>query len=574
MDSDYITSDVNQAVDDISYEGPQLSRSERLEAAYNEWISESNIKSQRKIARQYGLSSSTLNDRIKGANSWAERAQKLQRIWPEEEAVMVKTIERLQSWGWPARVQHVRFMAEQLLIARGDKNPLGLNWVHKFMARHKHLVSKFVPPLDKDRAMAQSPAILKEWFDLFQRYRTLYKVKNDNIYNMDEKGFLQGVIAKLRPLDVGVFAPLSTAYKNSLHESTRYGAGYAIDKVDFLELLKPAREKGMTMSNIQGAYTKAGLEPFNPGPILYEYRDRGNPALSIEPPKSHYSITFTTPSPPDSPVEATITCISPNGDVRNVVMTPHNSLQVKKLLEQALDMPEDAGRIAQKVGKSALHAFASATLMVGQTAQLMTLVSKKESKKKRRKGAVQGARVLNQEVLDERRLDWDWDSACRQLGDIHLNVFGLTRKKTHEERVARREAAKGKQLAKSKVTASPTKKQSVAAASPAKRGDLTTTSAEEIAEETAEETPTGGGNAEGISTAEEDSTTANNEPVVRSTKRSGVSTKRKRKKLLMGLPIRVSNQDLERGRWRRKESDLIGQPLGQGQRKRRPPTRI
>ena len=69
-------------------------------------------------------------------------------------------------------------MVEQLLVARGDRNSFdkynsllfssvfnvstGLNWVHKFMARHKHLVSKFVPPLNKDRAMAQSPAILKK----------------------------------------------------------------------------------------------------------------------------------------------------------------------------------------------------------------------------------------------------------------------------------------------------------------------------------------------------------------------------------------------------------------------------
>ena len=117
--------DVVQAIADISYEGPQLSRSERIEAAYKEWMSEKNDKSQRKIARQYGLSSSTLNDRINGGASQTERNQSQQRVWPSEEAVIVETIKRLQVWGWPARVQHVRFMAEQLLEARGDTNPLG-----------------------------------------------------------------------------------------------------------------------------------------------------------------------------------------------------------------------------------------------------------------------------------------------------------------------------------------------------------------------------------------------------------------------------------------------------------------
>ena len=719
MDSDHTTSDVKQAVDDISYEKPQLSRSERIETTYNEWMSESNIKSQRKIAKQYDFSSSTLNDRIKGANSWAERAQKLQRIWPEEKTIMIETIERLQSWNWFARVQHVRFMAEQLLIARDDRDSLdkyhsllsssivnastNINWIHKFMTRHKHLISKYVSPLNKNRVMAQSSAILGKWFDLFQRYRTLYKIKNDNIYNMNEKNFLQNVIAKLRiiiskheinqlitqsdnrewtfliecvsmtgrklrpwiifkevvfqkiwidvyseahftcsendwinneidllwlqicfdvktvtiddeyrilivnghashistkiiefcvqkriillcfpahithilqSLDVGVFASLSTTYKNDLHAMTQYEADYAIDKVDFLEVFKPAREKAMTISNIEGAYAKASLESFNSQPILHEYRDRENPALNIESSSTHYSIIFTISSSSDFLVEVTIICTSSNGEIRNVVMTLHNSLQMKKLLKQTLNMSQNADRIAQKVDKSALHAFASATLMIDQTEQLMILVSKKKFKKKRKKGALQGARCMNQEVLDERRLNWDWNSACKRLDEIHLNVFDLTRKKTHEKRVARRETIKSKQLAKIKIIVSSTKKQFAVAASSAKREDLITISAKKTAKEIAKETFTKRSNAKTISIAEKNITTANNELVARSTKRSDVSTKKKRKKLLMSLPIRVNNQNLERERWKRKKNDLIDQPLGQGQRQRRPSSRM
>ena len=46
--------------------------------------------------------------------------------------------------------------------------------------------------------MIQNSIILKQWFDLFQHHKTLYKVKNDNIYNMNEKNFLQKVIVKLK----------------------------------------------------------------------------------------------------------------------------------------------------------------------------------------------------------------------------------------------------------------------------------------------------------------------------------------------------------------------------------------
>ena len=57
----------------------------------------------------------------------------------------------------------------------------------------------------------------------------------------------------LQPLDVGVFAPLSTAYKRGVHSITRYSARYHIDKVDFLELYKKARIEAISSINIQKA---------------------------------------------------------------------------------------------------------------------------------------------------------------------------------------------------------------------------------------------------------------------------------------------------------------------------------
>jgi len=54
----------------------------------------------------------------------------------------------------------------------------------------------------------------------------------------------------LQPLDVGVFAPLSTAYKQGVHKRTNKAAGYSIDKCDFLEVLQIAREAAVTPQNI------------------------------------------------------------------------------------------------------------------------------------------------------------------------------------------------------------------------------------------------------------------------------------------------------------------------------------
>ena len=105
----------------------------------------------------------------------------------------------------------------------------------------------------------------------------------------------------------------------------------------------------------------------------------------------------------------------------------------KQLLEQAGARPQDAPVILPKPGKYAQRSSAKATLLEGQTEHLQTLVSKNQSKKKRKKGALSGARVMNQEVLDERRLAWDWDTTWRALSEIHLDVLGRRKKKPHNE---------------------------------------------------------------------------------------------------------------------------------------------
>ena len=57
----------------------------------------------------------------------------------------------------------------------------------------------------------------------------------------------------LQPLDVGVFAPLATAYKAHVQRVTRLGASYSIDKTDFLKLYQLARHEAITPLNIRKA---------------------------------------------------------------------------------------------------------------------------------------------------------------------------------------------------------------------------------------------------------------------------------------------------------------------------------
>lgn len=384
-----------------SPEEVELPLEERIQLAlarYQEAQLAKETISQRKIARLHGVPKSTLQDRIHGRQATHIRNEQFQRLSSEEEEAIHTWILRLQNWGWPPRIEQVRFMAIELLQQKGDTEPIGINWPQKFLNRHPQIKTAYIPPLDKERASAENHDTLAGWFELFSRFKEEYAVKEEDIYNMDERGFMQGVIAKtrvmiskhekkahmtqcgnrewvsliecvsmsgrllkpwvifkakqkqkawfevlkeghiavsengwtdnelglawlqkcfdpetipskegdyrilcidghashlttqaiqycvsrkiillclpahtthlLQPLDVGVFAPLATAYKNHVHRVTRLGASYSIDKVDFLELYQQARHDAITPVIIQKAWQKAGLLPFHPELIL------------------------------------------------------------------------------------------------------------------------------------------------------------------------------------------------------------------------------------------------------------------------------------------------------------------
>lgn len=287
-------------------------------------------------------------------------------------------------------------MAIEILKAKGDNEDLGIHWTESFLKRHPTLRAQFVNPLDKERVLAQDPEILSSFYGLFQDTVAKYNISTNNIYNMDEKGCMMGVVGKVRvivpkreknqvlaqcgnrewvsliecisidgrclplwvifkgkqhqkswyqalesgghialldngwtnnelglewmkqcfepatstndfrlllldghashistttlqfclehkivllclpshsthllqPLDVGIFAPLATAYKKGIQERSRFSVIYSIDKVDFVEVYQAARKTAIIPENVQKAWQATGIHPFNPQVVL------------------------------------------------------------------------------------------------------------------------------------------------------------------------------------------------------------------------------------------------------------------------------------------------------------------
>ena len=140
-----------------------------------------------KAARLHVLTKITLYN---GRRDQASYGVTKQRLTSEEEESIENWVLEIQSWGFSPRVAQLREMAEELLQARGDYKELGINCTPGFLTRHPILQSKYSRTLDQKQFLAQDPAIIQEWFDLYQSIKDKYGKLDED---MDENGYMMGI---------------------------------------------------------------------------------------------------------------------------------------------------------------------------------------------------------------------------------------------------------------------------------------------------------------------------------------------------------------------------------------------
>lgn len=151
------------------------------------------------VADSHYIIPTTLQRRLLAQTKPIEEAHiHRQRLTKAEETALATWIGLMQLWGWPPRVCQVRFMATDFLPKRGDLEPLGLNWIQKFLSRHPHLDSNWSQSIENDRLLYSRPENLAEWFIFCLAALKRYDFNTHDIYNMDEKGFAQGLLGTLK----------------------------------------------------------------------------------------------------------------------------------------------------------------------------------------------------------------------------------------------------------------------------------------------------------------------------------------------------------------------------------------
>lgn len=145
------------------------------------------------IARTYGVEPTTLARRHKGAStSRSLEAQNRQALHPQQEQQLLQYIKQLTIRGLQPTRSMMRNFASQIA-----QREVGEHWVDRFVHRYPdELISKWTTGIDNSRHKADSGKKYSLYFDLLREKIDQYHVEARHTYNMDEKGFMIGVIGR------------------------------------------------------------------------------------------------------------------------------------------------------------------------------------------------------------------------------------------------------------------------------------------------------------------------------------------------------------------------------------------
>ena len=139
---------------------------ERIQLAV-EALCSGQIQSIRKAAAAFDVPRTTLQARVKGGTTRQQAQVKSRKLFPTEEAALIKWIESLDDRGMSPTIGYIRQMAD-LLRERGSSflldasvnkstpvlaTTVGESWVRRLLDRHPHLQTKYSRKYDYQRAL-------------------------------------------------------------------------------------------------------------------------------------------------------------------------------------------------------------------------------------------------------------------------------------------------------------------------------------------------------------------------------------------------------------------------------------
>ncbi|KAL5592917.1 hypothetical protein FOBRF1_013225 [Fusarium oxysporum] len=147
-------------------------------------------------AKKFECDETTLRRRHQGKQRARRDADSLykSRLSKQQEQDLVTYIRKLSLRGIPPTLSMIRNFAQDIA-----KIEVGKNWPYSFVQRHRNEIDcTWFDGFDIARRRADNASRYRAYFDIIREKIDKYDIIPQNTYNMDEKGFLPGVINRTK----------------------------------------------------------------------------------------------------------------------------------------------------------------------------------------------------------------------------------------------------------------------------------------------------------------------------------------------------------------------------------------
>ncbi|GAC97421.1 transposase [Pseudozyma hubeiensis SY62] len=172
----------------------------RLQQASVE-LSEGQHDSIRKAAAAHNVAEATLRHQIAGRCSKCSARDDLQALTPAAETALVDHIRRCACSRYPLTPSILRHYATTITrtdTSRSTTTKLSANWLQSFLIRHPSIRTHWSRCLDNDRLSAANEDTIRRWYTQLRVIMREYSVASTNVFNVDETGFMLGVLGTER----------------------------------------------------------------------------------------------------------------------------------------------------------------------------------------------------------------------------------------------------------------------------------------------------------------------------------------------------------------------------------------
>ena len=143
----------------------------------------------RLCAQRFGIPKSTLSARLNGRLSKLESTKLRQKLFPEEEQVLLEYLKDAARRGFPDTRERCKRRANEILRTRsmGLECPVSRSWLDHFLDRHGSSIRTFWSETQSSvRSRAVNERAVDHWFQLLEEIVTKFSISPDCIFSMDE----------------------------------------------------------------------------------------------------------------------------------------------------------------------------------------------------------------------------------------------------------------------------------------------------------------------------------------------------------------------------------------------------